>query len=103
MEGDFVVASVKGKKSSLNSIVRIDVVDDAGFEGIFLKKISKKPMGQTVFVANEKDKTVFTQDDVIKKLLPPKIVGGSARRECQLMFSNIDKWSINKHVQKTPL
>jgi hypothetical protein len=39
IEGDFVVVCVKGKDRTLHYIARIDVLDDEGFEGIFLKKI----------------------------------------------------------------
>ena len=75
IEGDFVVICVKGENRGLNYIARIDVADDEGFEGVFLKKLSKKHMDQHVFVPNEDDEAMFTQDDVIKKLLPPKIAG----------------------------
>ena len=94
IEGDFVVLKVEGKSREVHYIARIDVVDGDEFEGIFLQKMSEKLQSeQSIFIINSSDQASFMRRDIVKKLPKPKIVGGSARRSCQLMFNcNLSKW-----------
>ncbi|CAE1245386.1 unnamed protein product [Acanthosepion pharaonis] len=52
IEGDFVVVSVNGKKTTRRYIARVDVIDGDELEGVFLKRIQgRKPMdGRQAFI-----------------------------------------------------
>ena len=87
IEGDFVVLKVAGKKRSLLYIARVDVIDGGDFEGVFLKRVPNKPADiQTCYIPNPDDEATFSGQDIVGKLPQPKVVGGSARRSCNLLF-----------------
>ena len=51
---------------------------------------------EAVFITNQNDEASFPRDDVIHKLPKPTILGGSARRKCQITFNcNLEKWKLN--------
>ena len=96
IEGDFVVVSLAGKARVRNFIARVDVVDGDDYEGIFLRKVSARvDCEDTIFVANTDDTASFAREDIVHKLPQPRIVGGSARRCCQLLFKcSLSKWHL---------
>ena len=92
MEGDFVGLKVAGKPGILNFIARVDVVYGLEYEGVFLRKVPTRTSGRLTFVLNTKDIASFQTQDILAKLLIPKIIGGSARLENKFPFScSIDK------------
>ena len=98
IEGDFVVVRVAGKKRSLEYIARIDVVDDAEFEGVFLKKargLDKSDQGGC-FIVNMDDEATFVKEDIIGRLPAPKSLGGTSRRNACLAFpeNSLKKFNI---------
>ena len=117
IKGDFVVVSLAGKARVRNFIARVDVVDGDDYEGIFLRKVSARVdcaretltlfisfhsqgllgvlLEDTIFVPNTDDTASFAREDIVHKLPQPRIVGGSARRCCQLLFKcSLSKWHL---------
>ena len=99
IEGDFVITKVDSKKAHrprLLYIVRVDVIDDEGYEGIFFRKVqSQLGFGKPSFVVDETDGGSFSKADVVRKLPIPRYLKGCQRKANQLM-SNVDlsKWDI---------
>ena len=88
MEGDFVVVQVSGKARKMNYIARVDLLDGNEYEGVFLHKVSNKIDSEEIsFVPNDDDLAYFPKGNILYKLPNPTIVGGSARRACQLKFN----------------
>ena len=95
MEGDFVIVQVFGAKQSKFFIARVDLINDDDYEGVFLKRLPKKLNGYSIFVPDESDEASFAKNDVAFKLPMPKQVGGTKRRECQLIFHfDTDRWQV---------
>ena len=93
VEGDFVITKVASKKARsprLLYIARVDVIDDEGYEGLFLRKVqSQLGFGKPSFVVDETDGGSFSKADVVRKLPTPWYLKGSQRKANQFMF-NVD-------------
>ena len=99
VEGDFVITKVDSKKARsprLLYIARVDVIDDEGYEGLFLGKVqSQLGFGKPSFVVDETDGGSFSKADVVRKLPTPRYLKGSQRKANQLMFNvDLSKWCI---------
>ena len=95
MEGDFVIVQVFGAKQSKFFIAKVDLINDDDYEGVFLKRLPKKLNGYSIFVPDESDEASFAKNDVAFKLPMSKQVGGTKRRECQLIFHfDTDRWQV---------
>ena len=99
IEGDFVITKVDSKKARrprLLYIARVDVIDDEGYEGIFIRKVqSQLGFWKPSFVINETDGGSFSKPDVVRKLPTPRYLKGSQQKANQLMFNvDLGKWDI---------
>jgi len=66
------VVKVVGTSSRKHYPARVDVVDDAEFECVFLPKVSSKIHAEDVlFLPNSQDQPKFTRDYIMDKL--PKL------------------------------
>ncbi|GFN73601.1 hypothetical protein PoB_000010700, partial [Plakobranchus ocellatus] len=83
---DFVGVKVAGKSRIVNFIARVDIIDDDGYEGVFLRKVLSRLTGKASFIVDNNDTATFLKQDILTKLPVPRVVGGSARRENQLTF-----------------
>lgn len=77
IEGDFVVVSVNGKKTTRRYIARVDVIDGDELEGVFLKRIQgRKPMdGRQAFIIDPDDEASFDRQDCKKTTHVKQLVG----------------------------
>ena len=89
VEGDYVIVNVRGRSRVVQYIARVDEVDVNEYEGVFLQKLSGYiTHHETItFIVNENDCASFVSDDVVFKLTPPNVVGGTSRRANQLRFN----------------
>ncbi|GFN90525.1 Jerky protein [Plakobranchus ocellatus] len=95
IEGDFVVVKVAGKSPIVNFIARVDIIDDDGYEGVFLRKVLSRLTGKASFIIDNNDTATFLKQNILTKLPVPCVVGSSARRENQLTFPhNLECWNI---------
>ena len=94
-EGDYVVVNVIGKATVVRYIARIDEVDDGEYEGVFLHKVPSYLKDCIFFTIDEKDEALFFASDIVFKLPPPVLAGGTARRAKHLRFNcDLKKWNV---------
>ena len=69
IEGDFVIKKIDGKKvRSILYIVRVEAIDDDGYEGVFLRKVpSHMNFDRPTFIVDETDCGTFSKEDIVKK------------------------------------
>ena len=74
------MVNVTGKARVVRYIARIDEVNDGEYEGVFLHKVSSCLKDDCIsFFVDEKDDASFFASDIVFKLPPPVLVGGTAR------------------------
>ncbi|CAE1177333.1 unnamed protein product [Acanthosepion pharaonis] len=98
IEGDFVVVSVNGKKTTRRYIARVDVIDGDELKGVFLKRIQgQKPMdGRQAFIIDHDDEASFDRQDIVKKLPAPNNLLGSERKSNQWVFlCDLEKFNLS--------
>ena len=95
-EGDYVVVNVTGKARVVRYIARVDEVNDGEYEGVFLHKVPSCLKDDCIsFIIDEKDDASFFASDIVFKLPPPVLVGGTARRAKHLRFNcDFKKWNV---------
>ena len=95
-EGDYVVVNETGKARVVRYIARIDEVNDGKYEGVFFHKVPSCSKNDCIsFIIDEKDDPSFFASDIVFKLSPPVLVGGTARRAKHLRFNcDLKKWNV---------
>jgi len=89
--GDYVIVKIKGVKNSHSHyIARIDkpVSDELEIDVTYLQKLRAKlgDDGPERFIDNVKEIYAIPLEDVVKKLPPPLITGGTKRVSRQIVF-----------------
>ena len=79
-EGDFVIVKVLKKSQFVHYVARIDNINEADYEGVFLRRVARRnyESGFT-FEINTNDETSWAKSDVITRLPFPTIVGTSKK------------------------
>lgn len=93
--GDFVVVEYAGKAKS-KTYRLLEKVSEDELQARFLKRGRVCPMlEKPTFTLKSMDEGTFPREDVLKKLPKPMTVGGTARREKQLVFPcSLEKWNV---------
>jgi hypothetical protein len=81
---DFVLVKFLTKKSIVYYVGRVESKEDymESFKILFMRKNEK---GNFIF-PQETDCSIIDQDDIIAKLHPPKMVGGTSRAQAYFSF-----------------
>ena len=90
------MVNVTGKARVVRYMARIHEVNDGEYEGVFLHKVPSYLKNNCIsFTTDEKDDASFFASDIVFKLPPPVLVGGTARRAKHLRFNcDLKKWKV---------
>lgn len=82
-EGDFVLVKLASKKNVAHYVAKIvEVLDDE-----YLVKYLKTVIGNNKFVYSDEEVSCVSEDDIIKKLPSPDLVGTSRRQQNMMSFN----------------
>lgn len=94
--GDFIIVNFATKCSSYHYIGLVESLEGNEVNARFLRRIrGSTGKDKATFAFKENDVGSVPLKDVLKKLPKPQKVGGTARREQQLIFPcNLDGWNV---------
>ena len=93
VEGDFVITKIDSKTTRRPSqlfIARVEVIDNDGYEGVFLRKVrSQLGFEKSTFIIDESDGGSFSKADVMRKLPASQYLRQSAKgksAQCSMLI-----------------